>query len=134
MSENNPRTVQSAASDPKARTWIAAFLLSFLVTACSTPGWEVERPSEGVVVGAAESAFARGEYADAAAAWESEAMTAPPGHARHDRGGGGERRYREAAVAHARHHPDRGTRQRPDEQSAHPAAASECGGRMAAGG
>ncbi len=81
MSENNPGNVHSAASDSKARTWIAAFVLSFLVTACSTPGWEVERPSEGVVVTTAESAFARGDYAEAAAAWESDAMNAPPGHA-----------------------------------------------------
>ena len=81
MSENNPRNVHSAASGPKARTWIAAFVLSFLVTACSTPGREVERPSEGVVVTAAQSAFARGDYAEAAAAWESDAMNAPPGHA-----------------------------------------------------
>jgi len=60
---------------------IAAALLTVLITACSTTAWDVEPPAETATVAQASAAFARGDYAAAAAAWESEALLAPPDRA-----------------------------------------------------
>jgi hypothetical protein len=60
---------------------ITAALLTILITACSTTGWEVEPPDSTATAPEAATAFARGDYATAAAAWESEALTATPDRA-----------------------------------------------------
>jgi len=65
------------------RTWwamlLAACLLLGLLTACSTP--EIKAPTGPAARSDASAAFARGDYAGAARAWQDEALQAPPGQA-----------------------------------------------------
>jgi len=72
-SHHIPLTVAAAI-----RNRLAAALLTCLVAACGTTGWEAEAPVKSPVAPEAAAAFAGGDYAAAAAAWESEALTAPP--------------------------------------------------------
>ena len=70
-----------AACAAAIRNSLAAALLACLLAACGTTGWEAEAPVESAIVPEAAAAFAGGDYSTAAAAWESEALTAPPDRA-----------------------------------------------------
>jgi len=57
---------------------LAAALVLFLAAACSTTGPDATGWTKAPAVSTAETAFARGDYAAAAAAWQAEALQATP--------------------------------------------------------
>jgi outer membrane PBP1 activator LpoA protein len=81
MPASGPSIIRPATPAAAVRNGLAAALLTCLVTACSTTGWEAETPAGSAIVPEAVAAFAGGDYATAAAAWESEALTAAPDQA-----------------------------------------------------
>jgi len=81
MPGNDPPSERLPAGKHGVRTGIAAVMLAILVASCGTTGWEVESPTGPTAAPDARADFARGDYPAAAAAWESEALTAAPDRA-----------------------------------------------------
>ena len=79
---SNARAIQNLMNVPAIvhgrRSWprFAAIVLVVLVTACGAPA--VKTPPGSSAAADAATLFARGDYAAAAAAWQNEALQAPP--------------------------------------------------------
>lgn len=71
-------TIRPAARTPSPWTVAAAVILTLLLGACATTDWGTAPSQPSGTAEEAATAFAREDYAAAAAAWESEALTAAP--------------------------------------------------------
>ena len=72
------RNIRPFAPALSLRVLSVAAILMLLLGACATTDWETAPTESPGTVPEATTAFARGDFAAAAAAWESEALTAAP--------------------------------------------------------